>query len=136
MAAITRRCKSSNRSKDLGGGRVEESLDTLGVHSVSVPGFGEPILDRRALAPPERVHHLDRDLFPDPQMRSEVLGRPVAATDRPPASESVLVETCQQARELGVLILEQADGVVASGHARIVAGGEPRAEAGESGEPG
>src|SRR6185436_19856974 len=71
--------------QDVRGWRVEESLDTLGVHSVAVSGLGESILDRRALALPERVHHLDRDLFPDPQVRREVLGRPVAPTDRPPA---------------------------------------------------
>ncbi len=92
--------------QDVRGGRVEESLDTLAVHSVAVSGVGESILDRRTLALSERVDHLDRELFPDPYMRSEVLGRPIAPTDRPPASERVFVEPRRQRRELGVLILE------------------------------
>jgi hypothetical protein len=55
-------------------------------------------------------------------VRREVLGRPVAPADRPPADEGVLVELGEQRRELRVLFLQQTNRVVAGGHAGILAG--------------
>jgi hypothetical protein len=70
-------------------------------------------------------------------VRREVLGRPLAAAHRPAPRQRARVELGEQLGDRAVLLFEQADGLVAGDHARILAVRvASKTRAGESGEPG